>query len=463
MTPVPQGDRPRTLLAQLLRERHWSVHDFRRRYEAVSRSLSDGRRLCIGERQAKRWLTGSVTGKPYPAACLVLEHMFGRPVEDLLAPPPADEARDPQPPITTPPTPTLLAQHPDPSPTAEAPPGAETLAPAAADAEDAFRFLVRAENTPASEIVALLWVEVRRLANAYGDHLVTLVEDLVVARKAVFRLLEGPADPARTRDLYLLGGLLCAMLAHAMRDLGHIERTLMYERTALLCADRAGHRGLHVVIGTEQAATAYWMGRYTDSVAHAQRAQQHGIHVHGSLAVLPTVQQARAQAAIGDVDHARAALTTSRTIWQRIQPDDLDEIGGLMRLSVPEQLGIVAGTAAWLPDPVEAERAAAEAVAAYDNAPYADRSHNSHAIARTDLALARIRQQELDGARQALHPVLAIAREHRVLPIRAGARRITAALSADPAYHQSPQARDLRASIGAFTRDSIVTQQELPD
>ncbi|CAI7976590.1 hypothetical protein FRAHR75_2760001 [Frankia sp. Hr75.2] len=254
---------------------------------------------------------------------------------------------------------------------------------------------------------------------------------------------------------------MCAMLVHAARDLGHTERALMYERTALLCAERAGHPGLHVIVGTEQAATAYWMARYTDSIRYTEHAQQHADHVHGSIAALPSVQQARAYAAIGDVDHARAALATSHHIRERIRTDDLDEIGGLMRLSHPEQLGIIAGTAAWLPNLAEAERAAVDAVTAYTNAPYADRSHNSHAIARADLALAHIRQHELDGARQALQPLLAIPPQHRVLPIRAGAHRLSTALRTDPAYHRSPQARDLTATINAYTHDS--TQAALLD
>lgn len=461
MTTATADDRPRTLLAQLLRDRRWSIDDFRRRYDAASRAIPAGRHLTISDRQAKRWLAGTVAGRPYPAACLVLEHMFKFSVDDLLGPAAVDQA--PQASAPQPVAHTWPRSHPAIAPAHRTHPHTRTQAPAAADtdAEEAFRFLARAENTAAPEILALLWNEVRRLANSYGDHLALLVNDLAVARKAVFRLLDGPTDPAQARDLYFLGGLVCAMLVHASRDLGHTERALMYERTALLCADRAGHPGLHIVIATEQAATAYWMARYTDSIHYTERAQQHAAHVHGSIAVLPAVQQARAYAAIGDIEHARVALATSHQIRSRVQPDDLDAIGGIMRLSLPEQLGIIAGTAAWLPDPAAAERAAADAVMAYENAPYADRSHNSFAIAHADLALARVRLHELDGARQALQPVLSIPAHHRVLPICTGAHRVITALDTDPAYQHSPQARDLTANINAYVSESA--QLALPD
>ncbi|WP_154675748.1 hypothetical protein [Parafrankia elaeagni] len=307
----------------------------------------------------------------------------------------------------------------------------------------------------------MLWNQVERLANAYGDHLTLLVSDLIIARKAIFRLLDGPTDPADARDLYLLGGLVCAMLVHASRDLGNTERVLMYERAALVCAERAGHPGLHVIIGTEQAATAYWMNEYADSIRHTERAQRHADHVRGSIAVLPSVQQARAYAAIGDVEQARGALATSRRMRDQVCPDDLDAIGGIMRLSLPEQLGIIAGTAAWLPEAAAAEQAALDAISAYGDAAYADRSHNSQAIAHADLALARIRRHDLDGAQQALEAILSIPAQHRVLPIRMRAHRIISVIDADPACRRSPQARDITATIQTYVSEGALLA--LPD
>ncbi|WP_152990001.1 hypothetical protein [Frankia sp. ACN1ag] len=427
---------PRTLLARWVRQQGWTVEEFRRRYAETAQAI-DARADSVSERQAKRWLAGTLVHRPHPSASSVLEALCRHPIDTLLSE--ADPA---------PATPELLPR--SQPPPVHQPPAFEATT-AVADAEETFRFLVRAENTPAPEIIEMLWSEVRRLSRSYGDHLSLRVDDLIVARKAIFRLIDGPTEPHQIRDLYLLGGLVCAMLAHASRDLGQTRRAITYQDTALLCADRSAHPGLRIIVRTEQAATSYWMGQYAESIQFAELAGRDTERAHGSIAVLPFVQQARAYAAIGDTGRSRNALTHSYRTRDQVEPDELDDMGGLMRLSLPEQLGIIAGTAAWFPDPAESERAAHEAVTAYRQAPYADRSHNSEAIARADLATARIRLHALDGAHDALRPVLAIPEPHRVLPIREGVRRLSVVLQQDPLYRVTPEARDLAIAIDDFT------------
>ncbi len=462
----PGTHRPRTLLAHLLHERRWTTEDFRRHYAATARSLPDGQTLTVSERQAKRWLSGTLTGQPYPAACRVLEKMFACSVDDLIAPyePTAagsfhhptstgDTAvppmlRDPAPRLPDQPYPRHAIGQRFPPPEQDDQPGGLIMT-VAADAGDALRFVDRAENATSPEILTLLWNETQRLTRTYGAGLTWMVDDLIAVRRAVFRLLDSPAHPGQARDLYFLGGIVCSMLAHSSRDLGRPGTSLIYQKTALLCADRAGHPGLRIVVRTEQAATAYWMGRYSESVRFAQLATADIVHVRGSITVLPAVQEARAWAAVGNTELTRAALDRGRDIRERITTDDLDEIGGMMSCSLPEQLGIVAGTAAWLPDAAMAEQAANEAVTALTNAPPADRSFNSEAIARADLALARIRQRALDGALDAVRPILQIPEERRVLPIRASVQRLHQAL-ADPVFHGSPAVQEIAAEIEAF-------------
>ncbi len=76
----------RTLLGRLVHERRWTVQDFLHEYTAAARSLRV-KADEIGERQAKRWMAGTLKTRPYPVACLVLETIFEYPIDDLLAPP----------------------------------------------------------------------------------------------------------------------------------------------------------------------------------------------------------------------------------------------------------------------------------------------------------------------------------------------------------------------------------------
>src|SRR6185369_5872615 len=176
-------------------------------------------------------------------------------------------------------------------------------------------------------------------------------------RRAAFRLLDRPNPPARGRDLYFLAGTICTMLAHTARDLGRLDAALAYQNSALLCAERSGHDGLRLFARTEQVATAYWTGDYTKSAELAQLAAAETPSFTGSLSVLPVIQEARAWAATGRADLATAAIARAADLRDRVTPDDLDAIGGILSLPLPEQLGIVAGTAAWLPDAQAAERA----------------------------------------------------------------------------------------------------------
>ncbi|MBL7489113.1 MULTISPECIES: hypothetical protein, partial [unclassified Frankia] len=86
MPPRP----PRTVLAQLMNERAWSVTRFCRRFDATAHAMNLD--VATSERTVKHWRAGAV-GRPHEAACRVLEHIFGIAVEQLLAPPAPPPAR----------------------------------------------------------------------------------------------------------------------------------------------------------------------------------------------------------------------------------------------------------------------------------------------------------------------------------------------------------------------------------
>jgi hypothetical protein len=80
--------------------------------------------------------------------------------------------------------------------------------------------------------------------------------------------------------------------------------------------------------------------------------------------------------------------------------------------SSPRQLYTASDAGAALPEHDESglreetEAFAAAAVAAYERAPEAEKSFGDEAGSRTDLAIARVRSGNLEGAREAVGPVL---------------------------------------------------------
>ena len=87
------GSGPATLLRVLVKQRHWQKFEtFQAQFTRVARNLAQREEepwlagVTVSRRSWDRWMTGNVKTEPRPDACRVLEHMFGYPVGDLLAP-----------------------------------------------------------------------------------------------------------------------------------------------------------------------------------------------------------------------------------------------------------------------------------------------------------------------------------------------------------------------------------------
>ncbi|WP_322750527.1 MULTISPECIES: helix-turn-helix transcriptional regulator [unclassified Frankia] len=328
-------------------------------------------------------------------------------------------------------------------------------------ADETFQFLVNAERAvPSPEVMDLLHAEVRRLVAAYPTQATNLVDPLISAQRVAFRLLDGPGVPHQSRDLYFLAAITSGLLALAGVDLSQFQAARMNARAAYLCADRADHPGLRVWIRIEQARAAYWSGAPREALRYLSLAHADAETVTGSMPVQLAVQEARAHAALGDVAETRAALARATETREHVQADDLDEIGGELTFPQAVQLFVSADALTLLPDHAEAERAATEAVHAFDTPDAADASYGSKAGAYIDLAMVRIRQGEVEGGRETLGPVLAIPPAQRNHGIRTLIRRVHGSLS-DPRHAGSAVARDTAAEIETFS--AVPTSTRLPE
>src|SRR5450755_2042980 len=84
-----------TLLRMLITGRHWQKFEtFDAQFKRAARELAAQddeprlRTVTVSPRQFERWYSGTVKTAPYPDSCRILEHMFGYPVQQLLAPAP---------------------------------------------------------------------------------------------------------------------------------------------------------------------------------------------------------------------------------------------------------------------------------------------------------------------------------------------------------------------------------------
>jgi len=465
-----------TLLRTLITARHWQRYEtFAVQFQRAAGKLADEEgeeelaKMSVSARQFERWYAGKLRTLPHPDACRILEHMFGYPVRQLLAP--ADRSSqdtpvilgqdDPRPAAVRTPTQsviwapgTLIPG--DPGMTEDSAPydPERTLAMAA---RRAMRFSASAGSSNiGGESLEQLWAETSRLAIAYPQQpLSAITGDIVSLQDIVFSLLEGRQRPRESRDLYVIGGLASGMLSKASHDLRDPDTAMTHARTALLCANNAEHTSLAAWVRGLQSLITYWALRPRESLEYAQLGQQLP-GTTGSVTVWLASLEARAWARLGNGTASRQAIARASELREQLTRNDLDEIGGMCYFSNPRQLYYASDAGAALPEHDESglreetETFAADAVAAYEQASTDEKSFGDEAGSRTDLAIARIRTGNLDGAREAVQPVLhlpVVLRIHGVVTSVLDVHRAVTTQAAD-----TPLARDIQEEIEAYCR-----------
>jgi hypothetical protein len=303
------------------------------------------------------------------------------------------------------------------------------------------------------EIISQLQDDVAYLASAYiRDPLITIMSDLTDEQETIFRLLEGRQKPALSRDLYLMAGIVSGLIAKAHHDLKRPHDAMTHARTLHICADNAGHKGLRAWARGLQSLIAYWAGRPQEAVRYARSGAEAAADLPGSVSTWLPALEARAWAIMSIPSEALDALGRANDRRERYQQDDLDLIGGLFTFPQAKQSYYAAGTYVSLDG--EYQRAQVEAMSALDlfeRGRPEDRSFSDEAGAHAELTLARVCAGEIEGARDALAPVLDLAPERRITGIVTSAARVHQALGSRD-HIGSPIARDLRDEIESFMR-----------
>ncbi len=319
----------------------------------------------------------------------------------------------------------------------------------------AFQFSALAEGSNVGpETLAEFEAEVRRLAATYPQRPIgTLLGELTQLQDVGFRLLEGRQRPPQTAALYLFTGIVCGMLAKASHDLGDAGAAMTQAPAAFVCADNADHHGLRTWIRGLQSLICYWAGWAPDALRYARAGAEPARHGRGSEGVWVAAQEARAWSMVGDGAATLAALVQAERLRDRVRPDDLDEIGGLLTYPPVRQLYHAADALALIPERRgRADELAELAVAAYEQAAPEGRSFSDEAGARCDLAVARARSGDVEGLSEAVRPVLALPVAQRINGVVASVRRVEVALSVVVADRAG---RELRARLQSFCQRPV--------
>ncbi|MGL5828828.1 MAG: XRE family transcriptional regulator [Angustibacter sp.] len=321
-------------------------------------------------------------------------------------------------------------------------------------AEHRARAFVAAGSRPHIEVLDGLHVAVAQLAVDYQKKpLAAVLANLVSTQDTIFTLLQARQPPADMRRLLLLASVTSGLLARVCHDRSTPQSALTHCRTAFMCADQADHNGMRAWIRGLQSLIAYWAGQPHEAIRSAQQGSMH--RTTSTASVWLPIGEARAWAVLGDTARALAAIRRAELAREAVQPDEIDDFGGLCTFSANRQLYYTAESLALLPtESLAAEQYSLRAVSAYRDPGAPDWAFGDAAGSACGLAVARIARGEVAGASEALERVLALPPGQRINSIVLCVQRVQHALAVGPA---SREARLLSERIENFAAAPLAT------
>ncbi|MET7775090.1 helix-turn-helix domain-containing protein [Streptomyces sp. NPDC005388] len=268
-----------------------------------------------------------------------------------------------------------------------------------------------------------------------------LFNGLLATRDQLFSLLSGHQPPHQTRELFLLAGASCLLLAHASQNLGDQDSAIAQIQTAWALAEQADHNDLRAWVKGTAALIAEWSTHRQTALDYTRQAIR--LAPTGETRIRISAIEARAAARIGDRDRAEAALQElQRAREQRTGSDGLARFGGLLTFPAAKQEYYIGGTYALLGEHHRAETHAAAAIELYESGPKEHRSYGDEALARLDIVTARIAAGEVEGAGEQLQPILDLPANRRIRQL-GDAMQGVARLLEHPRLAHSRTAREL--------------------
>ncbi len=291
--------------------------------------------------------------------------------------------------------------------------------------------------------------DVFRIANDYV-HVppLPLVIEMLRIRRRVYRLLEGHQKPADTVHLYMLAGILCGLLSNASTDLGYHDAAAEQARAAWAYAEITGHNGLRAWTRGMQALIEYWSERPRQATRLAQGAQRYADSTTAKIRLFHI--EARMWSRLGNLGETTRCVRAAADARESVTADTLhDEIGGVFGFNDAKSHYYAGATYIHLGQADPALDATRQAIELYTNGPADQRSYGAESLARIDSAMAHLLKGSLDGAIDALQPVLALPVNKRIAQLD---DRLTSVRHriAYPAFRDAHEAHDLDERIEEF-------------
>ncbi|MFE0187622.1 helix-turn-helix domain-containing protein [Streptomyces sp. NPDC059008] len=288
-----------------------------------------------------------------------------------------------------------------------------SLATGAAQSSRAFADSISPSNVSTDELEQFGFTLARIATDYVHTPLLPLFTDLVAVRDELFDRLQGRQHPQQSRELFMLAGTACLLLAHASQNLGEPTSAMAQIRTARLCAEQADHKGLRAWTAGTVALIAEWSPQNRMALKLTEQAAR--LAPAGEARIRIAAIEARVAARIGDRELSLAALDRmQRAREESPLHDEVEQFGGLLTFPLAKQDYYLGGTYTLLGKHEQARHHATAAITAYRSGPTEERSYGDEALAHIDLITAGILQGDPDGATTALQHVLDLPLQMRI-------------------------------------------------
>jgi transcriptional regulator with XRE-family HTH domain len=272
----------------------------------------------------------------------------------------------------------------------------------------------------------------------------------VLRGEAFERLRSGHHRPQDRSDLYVAAGRLSGVLSYALLDMGDAEQALEHATAAGRCAEFAGDAELAAWVAGTKSLIARFQGDYGRALEFVQDGYQWVGHGQGTGEARLRCGEAQCLANLGDSRAANSALDAAEDARERIRRPDT--LSGLFGFSQAKQSYYAGSSLIWLQGGHDAERASREAVTAielWQSGPVEERSLDDERLAHIYLATARVQLDDVEGAADAIRPVLSLPVEEQISWIVKRADRLAGMLSA-PRYAGNRTAEETVEAINAL-------------
>ncbi|MGW2844667.1 helix-turn-helix domain-containing protein [Streptomyces sp. NPDC001274] len=272
----------------------------------------------------------------------------------------------------------------------------------------------------------------------------------VLRADAFERLRSGHHRSADRSDLYVAAGRLSGVLAYALLDMGDPDEALAHAGAAGRCAEYAGDAELAAWVAGTKSLIARFQGDYGQALEYVRDGYQWVGSGHGTGEARLRCGEAQCLANLGNSRAANDALDGAEEARARMWRGD--SLGGLFGFSQAKQSYYAGSSLIWLQGGHDAERAAREATSAielWQAGPKAERSLDDERLAHIYLATARVQLDDVEGAAEAIRPVLSLPVEEQISWIVKRADRLAGMLGA-PRYAGNRTATETVDSINAL-------------